>query len=111
MNQQEFKIFITQRWDQFKTGSLEDKMNNWMKEVAQERSSNTLKAFPVIDDISTNSYPTPIFGEGKNDVFVGRLRQDISNETAINLWAVSDNLIKGAALNAIQILEVFQEIG
>ena len=54
MNQQEFKIFITQRWDQFKTGSLEDKMNNWMKEVAQERSSNTLKAFPVIDDISTH---------------------------------------------------------
>ena len=53
MNQQEFKIFITQRWDQFKTGSLEDKMNNWMKEVAQERSSNTLQAFPVIDDIST----------------------------------------------------------
>ncbi|SVA70174.1 uncharacterized protein METZ01_LOCUS123028 [marine metagenome] len=54
MNQQEFKIFITQRWDQFKTGSLEDKMNNWMKEVAQERSSNTLQAFPVIDDISTH---------------------------------------------------------
>lgn len=54
MNQQEFKIFITQRWDQFKTGSLEDKMNNWMKEVAQQRSSNTLKAFPVIDDISTH---------------------------------------------------------
>ena len=54
MNQQEFKIFITQRWDQFKTGSLEDKMNNWMKEVAQQRSSNTLKAFPVVDDISTH---------------------------------------------------------
>ena len=54
MNQQEFKIFITQRWDQFKTGSLEDKMNNWMKEVAQERTSNTLKAFPVVDDISTH---------------------------------------------------------
>jgi len=54
MNQQEFKIFITQRWDQFKTGSLEDTMNTWMKEVAQDRSTNTLKAFPVIDDISTH---------------------------------------------------------
>ena len=53
----------------------------------------------------------PLYTEGKNDVFVGRLRQDISNENAINLWAVSDNLIKGAALNAIQILEVFQKIG
>ena len=72
---------------------------------------NNYKGITVIDDINTNSYPTPVFGEGKNDVFVGRLRQDISNENAINLWAVSDNLIKGAALNAIQILEVFQEIG
>jgi len=72
---------------------------------------NNYKGITVIDDIIANSYPTPIFGEGKNDVFVGRLRQDISNENAINIWAVSDNLIKGAALNAIQILEVFQEIG
>ena len=72
---------------------------------------NNYKGITVIDDISTNSYPTPVFGEGKSDVFVGRLRKDISNENAINLWAVSDNLIKGAALNAIQILEVFQKIG
>ena len=72
---------------------------------------NNYKGITVIDDISTNSYPTPVFGEGKSDVFVGRLRKDISNGNAINLWAVSDNLIKGAALNAIQILEVFQKIG
>ena len=72
---------------------------------------NNYKGITVIDDISTNSYPTPVFGEGKSDVFVGRLRKDISNENAINLWAVSDNLVKGAALNAIQILEVFQKIG
>ena len=72
---------------------------------------NDYKGITVIDDISTNSYPTPVFGEGKSDVFVGRLRKDISNGNAINLWAVSDNLVKGAALNAIQILEVFQKIG
>ena len=72
---------------------------------------NDYKGITVIDDISTNSYPTPIFGEGKNDVFVGRLRKDISNENAINLWVVSDNLVKGGALNAIQILELFQKIG
>ncbi|HIB35515.1 MAG TPA: aspartate-semialdehyde dehydrogenase, partial [Dehalococcoidia bacterium] len=71
---------------------------------------NNYKGITVIDDISTNSYPTPVFGEGKSDVFVGRLRKDISNENAINLWAVSDNLVKGAALNAIQILEIFQKI-
>ena len=72
---------------------------------------NNYKGIAVIDDISTSSYPTPIFGKGKNDVFVGRLRKDISNENAINLWAVSDNLVKGAALNAIQILEIFPKIG
>ena len=54
MNQQEFKIFITQRWDQFKTGSLEETMNNWMKEIAKERSTDKLIAYPVIDNISTN---------------------------------------------------------
>jgi len=54
MNQQEFKIFITQRWDQFKTGSLEETMNSWMKEIAQERSTDKLIAYPVIDNISTH---------------------------------------------------------
>ena len=54
MNQQEFKIFITQRWDQFKTGSLEETMNNWMKEIAKERSTDKLIAYPVIDNISTH---------------------------------------------------------
>jgi len=65
----------------------------------------------LLDDIQNNTYPTPVFGEGKEDVYVGRLRKDISNDNAINLWAVSDNLIKGAALNAIQILEEFEKIG
>ncbi|MEC9307737.1 MAG: hypothetical protein VX957_05110 [Candidatus Neomarinimicrobiota bacterium] len=54
MNQQELKIFITQRWDQFKTGSLEDTMNTWMKETAEARSTDSLIAFPVIDNISTH---------------------------------------------------------
>jgi len=47
----------------------------------------------------------PIYAEGKNDVFVGRIRNDISHPKAINLWIVSDNLRKGAALNALQIAE------
>jgi aspartate-semialdehyde dehydrogenase len=72
---------------------------------------NQYNGIIVLDDIKNDLYPTPLFGEGKHDIFIGRLRNDISNENAINLWVVSDNLIKGAALNAIQILEVFEKIG
>ena len=47
----------------------------------------------------------PIFSEGKDDVFVGRIRKDFSIENGLNLWIVSDNLRKGAALNSVQIAE------
>ena len=47
----------------------------------------------------------PIYAEGKNDVFVGRIRKDFSQENTINMWIVSDNLRKGAATNTIQIAE------
>ena len=60
----------------------------------------------VIDDPENNVYPLAIEGEDKNDVFVGRIRDDISRDRAVNFWVVSDNLRKGAALNAVQIAEV-----
>jgi aspartate-semialdehyde dehydrogenase len=60
----------------------------------------------VIDDLENNLYPQAIIGENKDEVFVGRIRDDISRERAINLWVVSDNLRKGAALNAVQIAEL-----
>jgi len=60
----------------------------------------------VVDDPSNNEYPLAIEGEDKNEVFVGRIRDDISCERAVNLWVVSDNLRKGAALNAVQIAEL-----
>ena len=47
----------------------------------------------------------PIYAEGKDQVFVGRIREDISKENSFNLWIVSDNLRKGAATNTIQIAE------
>jgi len=59
----------------------------------------------VLDDISKNIYPFPQMAEGKNDVFVGRIRRDYSNPKSLNLWIVSDNLRKGAATNAVQIAE------
>lgn len=57
------------------------------------------------DDPKNNKYPMPVFAEGKNEVFVGRIRKDFSNPNTINLWIVADNLRKGAATNTIQIAE------
>lgn len=59
----------------------------------------------VQDNPETNTYPMPIYAEGKNDVFVGRIRRDESQENGLNLWIVADNLRKGAATNTIQIAE------
>ena len=57
------------------------------------------------DDVKNLVYPLQIEAEGKDEVFVGRIRKDDSCENTINLWVVADNIRKGAALNAIQILE------
>lgn len=60
----------------------------------------------VIDDPKNKRYPMPIYAEGKDDTFVGRIRQDESVKNGISMWVVSDNIRKGAALNAVQIAEV-----
>ncbi len=59
----------------------------------------------VQDNPDTNIYPMPLFAHDKDDVFVGRIRRDESNENTLNMWVVSDNLRKGAATNAVQIAE------
>lgn len=63
----------------------------------------------VKDSPETNTYPMPIYAEGKDEVFVGRIRRDASNPKTLNLWIVSDNLRKGAATNAVQIAEYLVE--
>ena len=60
----------------------------------------------VVDDPEKVQYPMPITCAGRDEVFVGRVREDPSHERALNLWLVSDNLRKGAALNMIQIMEL-----
>jgi aspartate-semialdehyde dehydrogenase len=60
----------------------------------------------VVDDLKRNKYPLPIDAAGKDDTFVGRIREDESIENGINMWIVSDNVRKGAALNAVQIAEL-----
>ena len=57
------------------------------------------------DDVSKLEYPMPLYAEGKDDVFVGRLRRDESQANTLNMWIVADNLRKGAATNAVQIAE------
>lgn len=59
----------------------------------------------VLDDVKNNIYPMPLYSEGKDEVFVGRIRRDISQPKTLNLWIVADNLRKGAATNAVQIAE------
>jgi len=59
----------------------------------------------VQDNPDTNTYPMPIYANGKDDVFVGRIRRDETQANTLNMWIVSDNLRKGAATNAIQIAE------
>jgi aspartate-semialdehyde dehydrogenase len=59
----------------------------------------------VQDEPENNNYPMPLFIQGQNETFVGRIRRDNSNEKAVNLWITADNLRKGAATNAVQIAE------
>jgi aspartate-semialdehyde dehydrogenase len=65
----------------------------------------------VLDDVNISLYPQPWSVTGSDDVFVGRLRRDASNECGLVMWVVADNLRKGAALNAVQIAETMIERG
>jgi aspartate-semialdehyde dehydrogenase len=65
----------------------------------------------VIDDPAQAAYPMPIYASGKDEVFVGRIREDPTVPHGLNLWIVADNLRKGAALNAVQIAEKMIEMG
>jgi aspartate-semialdehyde dehydrogenase len=65
----------------------------------------------VVDDPSSHGYPSPLSADGRDEVFVGRIRRDPSHERALNMWVVSDNLRKGAATNAIQLAELLVERG
>jgi len=78
------------------------------EKISVQRTREILSAFPgikVIDNPERLEYPLPLFAEGKDEVFVGRIREDISTENGLVMWIVSDNLRKGAALNAVQIAE------
>lgn len=78
------------------------------KEFDIDEVRKLIAGFPgnvVYDDPSRNEYPMPIHSHNKDEVFVGRIRRDLSREKCLNLWVVSDNIRKGAATNAVQIAE------
>ncbi|MDP2424197.1 MAG: Asd/ArgC dimerization domain-containing protein, partial [Bacteroidales bacterium] len=64
----------------------------------------------VVDDPSASRYPMPMDAEGKDEVFVGRIRRDDSHPRALNMWIVADNLRKGAATNAVQIAALLNKV-
>lgn len=80
------------------------------KEITVEKAKELFKnakGLQVIDNPDNNEYPMPLFVAGKDDCYVGRIRKDISTENSLTFWVVGDQLRKGAALNAIQIAELF----
>lgn len=95
-----------------KTGHSEAVNVEFENEFSVEEIKNILsktKGLSIVDNIQNNEYPMPVDCEGKDDVFVGRIRRDHSNENSLNLWIVSDNLRKGAATNAVQIAEFIKD--
>jgi aspartate-semialdehyde dehydrogenase len=77
---------------------------------ARELLSN-MPGLVVVDDPATHGYPTALSAAGRDEVFVGRLRRDPSHPRGLQMWVVSDNLLKGAATNAVQIAEVLHARG
>ena len=78
------------------------------KKITRAKAIALLSKAPgvkVVDDVKTSTYPLPIHADGKDETFVGRIREDDTVANGLNLWVVSDNLRKGAALNAVQIAE------
>ncbi|WP_291571946.1 aspartate-semialdehyde dehydrogenase [Clostridium sp. UBA4548] len=72
---------------------------------------NNSQGIVLMDDTKNNIYPMPLHVEGKDEVYIGRIRRDFSLDNGINLWVVADNIRKGAALNAVQIAETFIKTG
>lgn len=79
-------------------------------EECRELLSNA-PGIEVLDDVGAQEYPMPLFTSGKDPIYVGRIRRDLTVENGLNLWVVGDQIRKGAALNAVQIAEYANKIG
>ena len=73
--------------------------------AAMQEALNAFPGVQVLDNPQEQIYPMPLYTSEKNDVYVGRLRRDESNDNTFNMWVVGDQIRKGAALNTLQIAE------
>jgi len=108
MHDDKMKISSTCVRVSVKTGHSESVYLETAKAISPEKAKEVLSnaaGVELLDDVKNSVYPMPIDAEGKDEVFVGRVRRDQSVKNGLWLWVVSDNLRKGAALNAIQIAE------
>jgi len=86
------------------------------KSITPEKAKELLSKAPgieLVDDVANKKYPMPLYAENKQKTYVGRIRKDISakDDKALTFWVVSDNLLKGAALNAVEIAETLVKNG
>ena len=108
LNDQSFSITATAVRVPTSGGHSEAVNVAFLNDFTLDQVRNTLQKTPGItlqDNPDTNTYPMPILAHNTDEVFVGRLRRDLSQQNTLNMWIVSDNLRKGAATNAIQIAE------
>ena len=83
--------------------NIQFKQNFSLKQIRD--ALNNFEGCKVVDERSDGGYSTPIEAEGKNETFISRIREDKTIENGLNLWIVSDNLLRGAALNSVEIAE------
>ncbi|MFH1457842.1 MAG: aspartate-semialdehyde dehydrogenase [Candidatus Omnitrophota bacterium] len=108
MHDKKIKISATTVRVPVRTGHSESIYIETHKSISEDKARSFLSRAPgiiVIDDPKNNLYPMPKDVEGKDEVFVGRIRRDCFVKNGLWLWVVADNLLKGAALNAVQIAE------
>ena len=114
LGDQEIKVSATCVRVPVVTGHSEAVNVETRRPLSPERARELLAAAPgvtVVDDPAAGRYPMAIDAAGKDDVFVGRIRRDPGNESALDIWVVSDNLRKGAATNTVQLAEALVERG
>ena len=90
-------------------GHSESMLVETERKIGVDEARELFAAFPgitVVDDVGAGRYPMPRDCDGKDDVFIGRIREDLSSDNGLAFWCVSDNLRKGAATNAVQIAEL-----
>ena len=97
------------------TGGHSEAVNvEFANEFEMDEVRRLLKEAPgivLLDDPAKDEYPMPLIANGRDEVFVGRLRRDETQPRTLNLWIVADNLRKGAATNAVQIAELLVRKG